>query len=164
MIEEPDQHAHQGYATPFKSTYDFPQTKPNTMRSNTIAILTSLSLSLPAIATDPLPIQQRAVNGRCSGSSAIESGGWTRQCICLTASTCRSYGGRPFTTWNEFTPYQGYPCPWDPDYILGCDMGGVPCAGSELTTCWWADACRSVGNIVLTSELIASARCLGTNG
>ncbi|KAH6839638.1 hypothetical protein B0I37DRAFT_449530 [Chaetomium sp. MPI-CAGE-AT-0009] len=121
------------------------------MRSNIVAVLTSLSLFLPAISADPLPIEPRAVNGRCSGSSAVESGGWTRQCICLTANTCRSYGGRPFSTWKEISPHDGYPCPWDSDDILGCDMGGRQCAGYDWTTCWWADACRSVDNIVLSN-------------
>jgi hypothetical protein len=127
------------------------------MRSITVTILTSLTLASAGITPNSLPIQQRAVNGRCSGNSDVEAGGWTRQCICLTASTCSSYGGRLFSTWDEISPHEGYPCPWDADHILGCDMNGRPCAGLDWTTCWWADACRFVGNIVLTSKF--TCRC-----
>ena len=80
-------------------------------------LLTTLSLTTTTLAAN---------GGRCSGQWNVDN------CICVDAGICASFGGSP-------DPGQpgNYPCPWDPDNIQGCFVGGCGQGASACTwNCW----------------------------
>lgn len=79
---------------------------------------------------------QAALNGRCTGSQA--TGDWREHGICITTSTCASFGG-----YNK----RGA-CPNDPDNVRCCIVGTAddwandPCGGNPGSWCdWTSNSC-----------------------
>ncbi|EUC47847.1 hypothetical protein COCMIDRAFT_24245 [Bipolaris oryzae ATCC 44560] len=87
------------------------------------ATLTLLLSAAPTLA---------AVGGRCSNN-------WGAECICLDSDECSyTWGGTPYTGTSG-----NWPCPSDPENIVGCVIPDCPGHGSD-TQCLWRDGCQSV--------------------
>jgi hypothetical protein len=93
-----------------------------------------------AVLAMPAPILA-AIGGRCSGT--YNDG----QCICLTRSSCSSYGGFSF----EGSP-GNYPCPNDASNVWGCYVDNCPGIAGSSDACRWRDYCGNTGGTVLTSK------------
>lgn len=89
-----------------------------------------LVLASLALLFLPAPILAK-VGGRCSSN-------YDAQCICLDSNTClNKYGGVAYSG----SPGR-YPCPSDPNNVVGCIIRPCPRQGSN-TQCLFKDACRS---------------------
>ena len=103
------------------------------MKLVSLPILLSLSTSIMAY-----------INGRCSGN-------WNHGvCICIDHDEClNTYGGVAFSG----SPGD-YPCPYDPNNIIGCYI--TPCPGQGYyTKCTWSDGCSIINGRRLSGRLAA---------
>jgi hypothetical protein len=90
-----------------------------------------------------------ALNGRCTGSAA--TGTWGSHGICVSTSTCTSYGGE----------YKSGACPYDPDNVKCCVVGIAPNAENNpcgrFSMCQWTSSTCSgswvTGNFLLVHNV-----------
>lgn len=99
-------------------------------------------LSIPILFSFPASTLAY-VNGRCYGR-------WNDGfCICMDYDLCtHTYKG---------TPYDGspgdYPCPYDPNNIIGCFI--APCPGQGgYTECTFAEGCEKAGGEPLSGKFL----------